>query len=248
MDHDDALINLVRQRLRRAPVASVASLVPDGAFPSPFFGNIFASRVATIGLNPAGPDVFFRTSSREDASDDECDAAVRWLRSYFRREGVGPWFSHLQRVLEAMGFTGYWDAAQNREGDTVHLDLVQEPTTRKWARLTETEREALLATDLPFLKWTIEAFPLVVVLCDGSTALDRVRGLLAGTEIDRGTIQRSPHIIFGWDVLSASVNDRTVAIAGWSPPLNRPTGLTPQDETALGKRIAETLRARDLSM
>lgn len=242
MDHDDALVSQIRQRLRRAPKESVVSLIPAGAFPSPFFGNIFAARVATVGLNPAGPDVFFQAPSRTDAPDDQCDEAISILCSYFQRQGVQSWFSHLQRVLEGMALTGYWDTAQDRDGDTVHLDLVQEPTTSKWSRLTKSDRDTLLAADLPFLKWTIEAFPFIIVLCDGSTALDHVYQLLAASEMDAKTIQM-PTVYFRQSVHVAVVNGRTVGIAGWSDPLNRPTGLTAQDKRTLGEWISEKLRA-----
>lgn len=201
-------------RLRREPSAST---VKD-SLPVLFFGDLFSARVATIGINPSDREYLdahgselaemarrFETlssldvASRNTLTDDQCERAIARMRDYFQRERtIYAWFRPLERVLRGMGrsFT---------TGEAVHLDLVQEATKQTWSGLPRDEAQALLACDLPFLRWQIEIFPLRVLIRNGGTALDTVTGMLGGTLTTSGSFR-----LITWHVGRAAVSARSI--------------------------------------
>lgn len=237
-------------RLRRCPsISSVAQ-----SLPVLFFGDLLRARVATIGLNPShreyvdrhgveleGAERRFETltslhaADRPCLTDEQCDRAIRTMRAYYRPGSpVYTWFRSLERVTCAMGFS-YSD------GEVTHLDLSQEATRPTWSRLAQTspaEFEALRSADLPFLRWQLEAFPLHTVICNGRTVTEEVCRLIGGRMTHEGRLQRVT-----WYVGKATLNLRTVRLAGWNIPLARPTGLGAAGEQELGKILALRLGA-----
>jgi len=235
-------------RLRKAPSRSS---VP-GSLPVLFFGELPAASIATVGLNPSkqeyidplgrqleGPRRRFETlesleaASRESITDHQIDRAIRTMRSYFRPgKPVYSWFSHLDRVLKPLGVS-------YSAGSAAHLDLVQEATNPTWSELSKQqplEARDLLRSDLPFLQWEIETFPLKLVICNGTTAFDNVVRLLEGNVIKSGKLERVT-----WWVAKASIGSRGLDIAGWNIPLARPTGLGLTGEVELGELIGQAV-------
>jgi len=217
-----------------------------------FFGDLFTAQIATIGINPSkreyldrlgreltGPDRRFHTltsleaGSRNELSAEQCDKAIEAMQAYFRRaKTVYGWFKALDRVTRAIG-------CAYESGEAVHLDLVQEATDPTWSMLKQSnpeEAQTLLASDLPFLRWLIEAFPLKFLVCNGWTVFDVVRQILGARIVEQGRLAR-----IVWSVATTRLGDRTIGVAGWNIPLSRPTGLGIQAEEALGRALRSHL-------
>jgi hypothetical protein len=221
------------------------------SLPVLLFGDLFAADVATVGLNPSqqeylspggelltGAGQRFATldslgsAERESLSDEQCAEALAWMRDYYAPgKPVYRWFAGLGRVVEGFG-------ASFVDGTAAHLDLVQEATAPVWSGLPSTEQEALLRTDLPFLAWEIESFPLRALICTGKTVGEHVCHLLAVDVLERGELAR-----VRWWTGVALAGGRTVGVAGWNLPLARPTGLGAASERELGALLAERLKA-----
>lgn len=238
------------ERLRRPPGRSS---VP-GSLPVLFFGDLFKSRAATVGINPshreyldhAGRELvgmarrFENLSSlgainRTTLTDSQCYRAVATMRGYFRpNKPAYEWFQPLQRVLRGMGL-------QYENGEVTHLDLVQEATNPTWSGLAQVKREdaeSLLRADEGFLRWQLGAFRLGLIVCNGKTPLEAVQKMVGATVVRAGKAER-----LAWSVAAGAIGDRRVAVAGWNIPLARPTGLNSQDQLQLGQSLAAALRA-----
>jgi hypothetical protein len=234
-------------RLRRpASTHSVRS-----SLPVLFFGDLFGAEVVTVGLNPsqheyltprgellAGGAQRFATlesleaSRRESLTEEQCSEAVRRMREYYAPgRPVYRWFIGLERVLGGFGVSLAGRTA-------AHLDLVQESTAPVWSGLSVGAREELLRSDLPFLHWEIESFPLRTVVCTSKTVSDQVRHLLEVDIEDTGDLAR-----VRWWIGRAALDGRSVGVCGWNLPLARPTGLGAAGEHELGELLAERLEA-----
>ena len=244
------IATVLAARLRKA---ASRSSVP-GSLPVLFFGDLPAARIATVGLNPSkqeyldqsgaqlqGSNRRFETldsldaTSRETLSDHQIDRAISTMRSYFQPGmPIYSWFSHLDRVLTPLG-------ASYGAGSAAHLDLVQEATNPTWSQLVKeqpVEAQALLQSDLPFLHWEIESFPLTLLICNGTTAFDHVIRLLNGRMIETGKLKRVT-----WRVAEAFIGPRRLHVAGWNIPLVRPTGLGLNGEVQLGELIGQAAKS-----
>jgi hypothetical protein len=220
-----------------------------GSLPVLFFGDVLTAKAASVGLNPSKQEYLdpsgqeltgdkrrFETlgslgcHDRSSLDEERCERAIAAMRAYFQRgKPVYGWFRPLARVMEAMGFS-------YQEGEVAHLDLVQEATDPTWSRLKSerpAEAHSLLETDLPFLSWQVEAFPLQLLVCNGRTVFDRVRKLLGAEVRESGSLAR-----ITWYVSSARVGDRWIAVVGWNIPLVRATGLGAEGERDLGRLLA----------
>lgn len=239
----------LHERLRRSP----SPYSVRGSLPVLFFGDLFAARIATVGLNPSdqeytdaqgvllgGDQQRFATleslgaADRASLTDAQCDEAIDWMKRYFDagKPEYGAYFRHLHHLLGGIG-------ASLADGTAVHLDLVQEATLPTWSDLRKTDparHMRLLVADLPFLEWQIRTFPFDAVICTGRTVWDHVRAMLDVTVEESGTMA---HVT--WWTGSADLDGRRVGIAGWNKPLHRATGLGSDPERKLGQVIHEML-------
>ncbi len=246
---DSATRDRLHTRLRRSPHPfSVA-----GSLPVLFFGDLLKASIVTVGLNPSDREYLDRgrkeltgtkrrfetlaslgADRRETLTSAQCEQALATMRAYYRPgKPVYGWFRSLDRVVQGMGFR--YDA-----GEVAHLDLVQEATSPTWSALRDTpgaDVDALLASDLPFLRWQLETFSLRAAVCNGRTVFDKVC-LITGAEIvETGTLKR-----LRWSVARTDLAGRPVGIAGWNIPLARPTGLDTEGHVDLGRLLAQRLR------
>jgi len=232
-------------RLRWPPVPATVK----GSLPVLFFGDLEHARVATIGLNPSrqeylspngkeleGPVRRFETlaslraTDRPSMTNAQCNQAIQTMSGYFGpTKPVYSWFQSLARVVEGLG-------ASFVDGSAAHLDLVQEATDPTWSSLPTPDREYLVARDLAFLRWKIEAFELRILVCTSATVLDRVLPLVGATTASNGLVGR-----VRWKVAHGRANGRPVGVVGWNIPLARPTGLDVDGQRRLGAMLREQL-------
>jgi hypothetical protein len=235
-------------RLRQPPSSSSVPL----SLPVLFFGDLFTAGVATVGLNPSDKEYLDRggteldgaarrfetltslgVANRASLTDKQCEHAIQRMRTYYQPgKPIYGWFRSLDRVTRAMGYS-------YEVGEVAHLDLAQEATNPTWSKLAKTspaEFASLRSTDLPFLLWQLEMFPLHIVICDGRTAFTEVSHLIGGQVRKERTLQRVT-----WYVAAAMLNERRVTLVGWNIPLARPTGLGAAGESELGRIIKSHL-------
>lgn len=235
-------------RLRQPPSAHT---VP-GALPILCFGDLLTARVVTIGLNPSWHEYLddqrqeltgdarrFETlsslgaSSREALTAAQCAQAIAQMRRYFQpQQPIYPWFAHLDRVSQAAR-----DACLQKQ--LVHLDLVQEATDPTWSALQHEapeESKGLLTSGLRFLSWVLSAYPIQLALCNGRTAFQHV------SQLCQARIMASDHVRrITWWVGAGQLGRRPITVAGWTLPLDKPTGLTGDDEVRLGWTMTEQI-------
>jgi hypothetical protein len=224
-----------------------------GSLPVLFFGDAFASSVATVGINPSRQEYLskegeeltgslrrFETlgslaaESRASLTDLQADTAIQRMRRYFNPESpVYGWFGGLSRVVEGMGMSF-------RDRSAAHLDLVQEATDPVWSQLMKADPEQaakVLRRDLPFLLRQIEEFQLRVVICTSARVHNEISQLLEVQAIRSGNLAR-----LRWTVGTATLTREVVAVAGWNIPLARPTGLNRDGQRHLGRLLRTELR------
>lgn len=241
-----------RERLyARLRQTAIEFSVPN-SLPVLFFGDLFNARVATVGLNPSDQEYLDRygieldgaarrfetltslgAANRSVLTDKQCDRAIQTMQMYYRPgKPIYAWFRSLDRVACALGF-------KYEQGEVAHLDLAQEATYPTWSGLSKAspaEFEALRRTDLPFLRWQLETFPLEVVICNGRTVLEEVVRLVGGQITKEGKLKR-----ITWRVGTATIDNRRIGLAGWNIPLARPTGLGADGEQELGRILRSHL-------
>jgi hypothetical protein len=242
------VLKLLYERLRADPIASTVR----GSLPVLFFGDPFASVIATIGINPSrqeynsangqeldGPLRRFETllslgaSSRSSLDDNQANAAIERMRQYFDpNRPVYSWFNGLCRVVEGMG-------ASFRDRSVAHLDLVQETTDPVWSQLLKADRrqaEAVLRRDLPFLRDQIQHGAFSTVVCTSARVLREVSQLLSVTVKAHGKVA-----LVSWTVGTAELPRGTIAVLGWNIPLSRPTGLDRDGQRQFGKLLSSQM-------
>lgn len=235
-------------RLRQPPSASS---VPQ-SLPVLFFGDLFISGVATVGLNPSDKEYLSRggfeldgearrfetltslgAPNRASLTDEQCERAIQRMRTYYQPgKPIYRWFRALNRVARGMGYS--YEA-----GEVAHLDLAQEATDPTWSVLAKASRaefESLRSADLPFLRWQLETFPLHTLICNGRTAFTEVCRLIGGQMREEGKLE-----LLTWYVGAATLNGRRVGLAGWNLPLARATGLGSSGEEKLGRILKSRL-------
>lgn len=247
---DTSVTTRLHDRLRWPAVKGTVA----GSLPVLFFGDLPNATTATIGINPSrqeyltpkgveldGPVRRFETlrslgsSDRASLTATQCDRAITTMRGYFGADRpVYSWFRPLTRVVDGFG-------ASLQRGACAHLDLVQESTDPVWSGLHTTDRiaaNAVLARDLQFLRWQIEAFSLQTVICTSAIVLRNVMSLVDAKVHRQGEVGR-----MRWNVAVGSAAGRPVRVAGWNIPLVRPTGLDSAGQSRLGELLRREVDA-----
>jgi hypothetical protein len=156
------------------------------ASPVVSFGNPFASKVATLGLNPSNlefvdsvgkqllePNNRFeslsslRATSWSDVAELGAQRILQSCEDYFFRNPYDHWFKRLDRILVETGASYY-----SRIGESAcHLDLVPFATANKWSALTRDQRARLIELGVPSLARTLSASDVRVLVLNGSTVV-----------------------------------------------------------------------------
>jgi hypothetical protein len=171
--------------------------------------------------------------SRSQLTRAQCLKALDTMAHYFEEgKPVYQWFRPLEHVLNGLGVS-------YKNGEAVHLDLVQEATNPKWADLQKTrpkELDKLRRADLLFLRSQIERLAPRLILCNGATPRRYLEGLATIKENYKGRKQR-----LKWFFGTISLNGKKMNVGGWNIPLKQPTGLTNSGFISLGRLLGRFL-------
>ena len=175
--------------------------------PVPYFGQLGASKVATLGINPSNRE-FVDAAGREldgttrrfhtlsslglarwsDASSFDIRAIITACDDYFRGNPYDRWFRVLDKAISATGASYY-----STKTPAAHLDLVPYATHLKWGDLRAAQRRALLDSSADLLG---------ALLCDSAVELLVLNGAAVVREFEKlcGHPLEMEHQS-GWDLM-----------------------------------------------
>jgi hypothetical protein len=239
--------NYVKERVRRAPPSDVP--VVSGAPPVVCFGDVEQAKVATLGLNPSDKEYLdnngdelsgdqrrFETvksleiESLDGASDEAIQKVYQRCIRYFENNPYSRWFDELDEILNGIGASYY-------DGSAVHLDLVQWATPEKWGNLSAGEKEALLESDVPFLREQLDRGDYRQLLLNGRQVMDEFSdqfdtSLSVVEKVDRSSSTSKVEICQGTLPMGTEV-------IGWSTNLQSTWGLANETKETISKRVRE---------
>lgn len=178
------------------PRFNETKVIPWGA-PVPSFGDVSASRVATLGINPSnrefvdalgmeldGADRRFQTlrslgiASWNDVNRGHFELILDSCRAYFNRNPYDGWFRRLDTLLGSTRFSFY--RAGRRQA--CHLDLIPYATQCKWTELSGRERTLLLQHAGNTLGHLLRESPVQMVILNGNSVVKQFQQL-SGIEL-----------------------------------------------------------------
>ncbi len=167
------------------------------ACPVPFFGNLDASRVATVGINPSDrefvddknkrelkePNRRFHTLASlglrtwEDVTTHHVAQIYEACQRYFLPESnsYDNWFRVLDDVLKGAGASFYpGGGPSSADIDTAcHLDLIPYATTKKWSKLTRQQQRTLFEFVPDLLGRLVRDSPVRVLILNGNAVVKK---------------------------------------------------------------------------
>ena len=172
------------------PAVSTSGVILPWACPVPFFGDLSASTVATVGINPSnrefvdangkeleGVDRRFHTLGSlglrtwGDVDDRHLSQISEACRNYFWNKPYDKWFGILDKVVAGAG------ASFKQSGGrppACHLDLVPYATDRKWSKLTSVQHRSLFDI-VPdnLLGLLLRDSPVRILILNGQAVVER---------------------------------------------------------------------------
>ncbi|MFL6676357.1 MAG: hypothetical protein ACJ8LG_24090 [Massilia sp.] len=203
-------VKLLRNLTARLDDKGIEELrIISWACPVPFFGNLDAARVATVGLNPSNREFVSADGVELDCTDrrfptltslgldDWRSASASQLRKvdlacsqYFSGKPYDAWFRVLDKLIVGLNHSYYGMFAE-----ACHLDLCPYATSTKWGELPNQLKASLLDVSGDFLGDLIAGSQLRVLILNGQTVIRTFEAIsgtkLVPSKIDEWTLPRS---------------------------------------------------------
>lgn len=163
---------------------SSTSVMP-WACPIPSFGNIYESKIATVGLNPSnrefvdvrgreieGPLRRFQTLNSlkllrwSDLDDIQEKMVLECCLNYFKRNPYDEWFKKLDYIISGANLSYYFPLE-----NACHLDLIPFATSKKWSDLSNQEKSLLLELSGDTLGVLLGASSIKMIVLNGITVI-----------------------------------------------------------------------------
>lgn len=240
-----------------------ADVIPWAA-PVPSFGDLFASSVASVGLNPSDKEFVdssgeelrygnrrfhtlrsFGLSSWLEADSRHLRLIVDSCRLYFQRNPYHTWFKRLDRVLCGTGASFYTDFFPG-----CHLDLVPYATACKWMELEPHKKASLLNSCGDALGLLLRDSPIRVLILNGRTVVEQFQ-VLSRVVLDRKEMpswalpRDSGRVVNGCAYLGMVEEvgdvrlDREIVVLGYNHNIQSSFGVTTNVITAIRNWVAE---------
>jgi hypothetical protein len=217
-----------------SPAVEATDVIPWSC-PVPAFGDLSASFVATLGLNPSNREFVDETGKElegtsrrlhtlnslglaqwSDADTGHLQLLEEACRRYFFRNPYNDWFRSLDQLI-AGTTTSYYGLFAG----ACHLDLIPYATRRKWTDLTIRQRSVLLAMAGNTLGSLLRDSPIRLVIVNGKTVIESLRRITC-TEFDR------------------------VVMGGWTLPRRAGSGVAGFAYRGIVQRLAEVDLGRNI--
>lgn len=239
------------------PNAARADVIRWGS-PVPSFGDLSASKIATIGLNPSNREFVdkegaelkgvsrrFHTlyslgiNSWSEIDARHLDAIITSCRSYFRGNPYHQWFRRLDEILVGTK-TSYY----SEKNAACHLDLIPYATAQKWTELSTKQRAILMETAGNSLGMLLRDSPVRILVLNGMSVVREFQSFadvhLKETAMEGWSLPRRsrPDVIgysyFGTaDSLFGVELPRTIVVLGYNHNLQSSFGVTNKVVTSI---------------
>lgn len=175
-----------------------AKVIPWSS-PVPMFGDIAASRVATLGINPSNREFLDQTGNELEGAERRFETLrslgiSRWsaishshlkrvigsCKGYFSNNPYNVWFKRFDALLSGTN-TSYY------RGTASHLDLVPYATSCKWNDLSSGQRKVLLCASGNTLAQTLRRSPVRLLILNGSSVVAHLQNAF-GVELHRSAM------------------------------------------------------------
>lgn len=248
------------------------SVIP-WACPVPYFGNLDAAKLATVGLNPSNRE-FVNANGDElsgnerrfptlaslglqrwsEASEEQLNAIDNACSRYFFGNPYDGWFRALDKLIVGSDHSFYGMFAE-----ACHLDLCPFATATKWGELSAASRQTLLEAGGDFLGSLIASSDIRALILNGQTVIRTFEALcqikLETLRMDDWTLPRtrgdgvSGFSYFG--KLSRIGNlplNREVLILGYSHNIQSSFGVTSKVRESIGSWITSITKREMASL
>ena len=165
-----------------------AKVIPWSS-PVPSFGDLFSSRIATLGLNPSNLEFVDRDGKElcgdsrrfhtlkslglkkwSDANATHRKLILESCNQYFHHNPYGGWFNSLNKIISGTK-ASYYEASIK----ACHLDLIPYATACKWTELTPQQRALLLEMSGDTLGLLLKDSPVRLLILNGQTVVDNLQ-------------------------------------------------------------------------
>ncbi|MBT5320644.1 MAG: hypothetical protein HOL45_12145 [Chloroflexi bacterium] len=241
--------------------------VLDWGIPVAVFGDLHASRIASLGINPSNrefvdqlgielrePTRRFPTlrslgiESWSEVDSRHLNLILDSYRAYFRSNPYDGWFRRLDAVIAGTGASYYcaFDSA-------CHLDLVPFATEHKWSNLTSEQQSSLLRASGDTLALLLRDSPVRVLVLNGSSVVrefQRVARVCLDAEpmpewsLPRTGSRDVPGVAFSGvvDSISGIELNHDLLILGFNHNLQSSFGVTKAAVAAIRDWVAQSTR------
>jgi hypothetical protein len=172
----------IEKRIKQNPYNS--EILPNST-PVICFGDLFNSKIATLGLNPSNKEFvdnsniflagrFLRfqncfSLSQTDLTkvdNNQTDLVLNNCIDYFKINPYRDWFDVLENyILKKINISYYTKTC-------CHLDVVQWATSNKWRDVSKSNQNSLLNNDYPFLIQQLNNQDIETLLINGKGVFD----------------------------------------------------------------------------
>lgn len=186
------------------------------------------------GAELSGPTRRFETLSSlgvttlETAPTSAVQRVIGACEGYFSTNPYRRWFDQLEPMLRAAGGSYYI-------GSACHLDLVQWATDPTWAKLTDGQRQRMLAEDVEFLAEQLKHSRIRTLLLNGRGVVAAFQEAFAVRIAQVTGVERTAFFV-GW------LSD--VRVIGWSTNIQSSFGVSNALRRRVAERIGELARGR----
>ena len=215
-----------------------------------FFGNIYNSKVATLGINPSKNEFLkngeelsrierrFQTlnslgsTSHENLTNEHIQKVINSCLNYFNVNPYKRWFDILENyILQKLSVSYY-------SGTACHLDIVQWATDPIWRKLDRITKNLLIKNDIEFLSIQLQVEKIDTLLINGKGATEIFIEYFKPTLIkqDKLLVGNKSCNVYSYEL---KLKNKIVKIYAWSNNLQSTVGLTNQMREEIGNWVKE---------
>lgn len=233
--------------------------------PVPSFGNVSRSRVATLGLNPSNKEFVdnrgnelngvnrrFHTlaslglDSWSEADNTHIEQIIDSCKEYFNRNPYDSWFKSLDYLISGTSASYYFPSSE-----ACHLDLIPYATSSKWAELSLSQRQSLLAISGDSLGLLLKDSPIEMLVLNGRTVVETFEKLskvdYIVEEMEEWTLPRSGSSGIKGYAYRSFVNEvgnikigREILVLGYNHNIQSSYGVTTMVKSSIRNWIAKS--------
>lgn len=171
----------------QADALKETNVIPWGA-PVPAFGDLWRSKIATLGLNPSNREFVDDCGNELDGTNrrfhtlrslnlrwwsetesEHFDLMVESCTSYFSKNPYDRWFKKLDYIIEGTG-ASYYSALF--KSPACHLDLIPYATACKWTELNKLQRTTLLEFNADTLGELLRDSNVSAIILNGKSVIE----------------------------------------------------------------------------